>query len=69
MRQKSQNGKNRNKKTERLGNRIPFNWIRGRSATTEEGQLAPKTSEVSEVVERAKSIAAKEMAGTFKPKR
>lgn len=45
------------------------NWILGRCATTKEGQLVPKNSEVNEVVQRAKDIAAKEKEGKFKPKR
>ena len=43
------------------------NWIMARS-TTQDGQLVPRTSKVSEVVQRVKDIAAKEKDGLFKQK-
>jgi hypothetical protein len=42
------------------------NWIRGRSHTNDSGQLVTSSSEVISVIEKAKTLAAKEKTGEFK---
>ena len=45
------------------------NWVLGRSKSTDDGQLIPKDSEVSEVLQRVKNIVVMEKEGRFKPNR
>jgi hypothetical protein len=45
------------------------NWIRGRSHTDDSGWLIPSSSEVTSVIEKAKTLAAKEKTGEFKSQR
>jgi len=42
-------------------------WLLGRSKSTDDGQLIPKSSGVEEVLQRAKELARKEKEGTFIP--
>ena len=42
-------------------------WLLGRSKSTDDGQLIPKSSGVKEVLQRAKELARKEKEGTFIP--
>ncbi|RLN38856.1 transposon protein, putative, CACTA, En/Spm sub-class [Panicum miliaceum] len=42
-------------------------WLLGRSKSTDDGQLIPKSSGVEEVLQKAKELAKKEEEGTFIP--
>jgi hypothetical protein len=42
------------------------NWIRGRSRTDDSGRLIPSSSEVTSVIEKVKTLTAKEETGKFK---
>jgi hypothetical protein len=42
------------------------NWIRGRSGTDDSGRLITSISEVTSVVQKVKTLAAKEKTGEFK---
>jgi hypothetical protein len=45
------------------------NWIRGRSRTNDSSRLITSSSEVTSVVEKAKTLTAKEKIGEFKSQR
>jgi hypothetical protein len=45
------------------------NWIRGRSRTDDSGRLITSSSEVTSVVEKAKTLFAKEKTDEFKSQR
>jgi hypothetical protein len=45
------------------------NWIRGRSGTDDSGRLITSISEVTSVVQKVKTLAAKEKTGEFKSQR
>jgi hypothetical protein len=42
------------------------NWIQGHSRTDDSGRLIHSSSEVTSVIEKAKTLAAKEKTGEFK---